>query len=214
MASVPAVVSLCHPQAQDCSVGGCEPFPASLGCIQRCSGALRDPSLMARCGSVSFRSLKPLRRRNRIFLCRWRGQWHRASAPRMCHSNPSSRGSIPVLRPPLQLRNRREQHGKHREAPRKGSGSEERGGNTGKTFCCQIFPLCRQRKGQRRCPRAPQQLQLGGQWFCHSQVVVGVGAVLLLPPVDDDDGDDHADDEDGGDDASHDPDDASGGTLR
>lgn len=34
----------------------------TLGCMQRCSGSIRNPSLMAGCGSVSFRILKPLRK--------------------------------------------------------------------------------------------------------------------------------------------------------
>lgn len=76
------------------------------------------------------------------------------------------------------------------------------------------FPMVQVKEGAEGLSPNPTAAAAGGQWLGYSQVVVSVGAALLLPPVDDDDGDGHADDEDGGDDASHDPNDASGGTLR
>lgn len=52
------------------------------------------------------------------------------------------------------------------------------------------------------------------QAWGYLQVVVSFSAVLLLPPVDNNNGDSHANDEDCCNDTSHDPNNASWGTLR
>lgn len=126
---------------------------------------------------------------------------------------------IPVLQLPLQACDRSSETGESRMgSTRKPQGREADQRNetetAGKRFAARYSHCAGRGRARGAVPHPCSTCTLGGQGFCYSQVVVSLGAVLLLPPVDDDDGDGHADDEDGGDDASHDANDASGGTLR
>lgn len=123
-----------------------------------------------------------------------------------------------MLQLPLQAGAKSSETGESRtESTRKprGRGADQRNESqtAGKRFATKFSRGAGRGRGRGAVP-IPTAAAAGGQGLGYSQVIVSVGAALLLPPVDDDDGDGHADDEDSSDDASHDPNDASGGTLR